>query len=89
MTSKDKMPDTAEAIRPAPTSPRIEPIGELSDMPLAQLKKLAVAKGLSAKGGRKTLERRLREATYHPGAFGDFSFIDSDGDSGSERSNVM
>ncbi len=70
MTKGRRVADTKEAIRPAPNSSRIEPLGDLSELPPAVVKERARAKGLSLKGGRREIEKRFRAASMNPVAGG-------------------
>jgi hypothetical protein len=63
-TKGDRIPDTGENMRPAAFSPRIEPLGDPSEMPDAVISKRAQRKGRVTRGFRAGKVKFLEEGVW-------------------------
>jgi hypothetical protein len=65
-TKPPRFKDSLENVRPSPASPRIEPLGDPSELPGEVLNTKLKARGRSTWGSRATRERRLEEEALRP-----------------------
>ena len=81
-----RIADSLEDIRPAASSPRAEPLGNLDERTPNELRSWSRARGLSTEGSSERIKRRLTHNSYRPKGRG--KLIDDDEfttDSGEEN----